>query len=428
MIVPSIDLESGQAVQLVGGATRALEAGDPRPLADHFGRVGEVAVVDLDAALGRGDNSDVIRDLLGRARCRVGGGIRSAEAAIAWLDQGAERVVLGTAARPDVLRKLPPERVVIALDALHGEVVVEGWQTRTGQRVEERMGALAGLAGEYLVTFVEREGRLGGIDLEACGALARAARQAGARLTIAGGVTSSEDVAALDRLGVDAQVGMALYTGRLDLAEAFAAPLASDRPDALWPTVVTDERGVALGLAWSNLASLGRALETGRGVYHSRTRGLWTKGATSGAVQALLAVALDCDRDALRFTVRQEDPGFCHQSTRTCWGAEGGLAGLARRLAARARSAPVASYTARLLRERDLLSAKLREEADELAEATTASEVAHEAADVLYFVSVALARTGVPLADVEAELDRRARRSTRRPGEAKPAPPDLRAP
>ncbi len=420
MIVPSIDLEGGHAVQLIGGAERALDAGDPRPLATRFGCVGEIAVVDLDAALGRGTNRDVVLDLVARARCRVGGGIRSAEDAIAWLDAGASRVVLGTAARPEVLRALPRERVVVALDALHGEVVVDGWQTRTGHGVEERMAALAGLAAEFLVTFVEREGRLAGVDLAACVALSKAAHAAGAALTIAGGVTTADEIAALDRLGVDAQVGMALYTGRLDLADAFAAPLTSDRADGLWPTVVTDERGVALGLAWSSPASLRLAMDGGIGVYHSRTRGPWIKGATSGATQTLLSVAADCDRDALRFTVRQEEPGFCHRATRTCWGEDAGLGALARRVAGRVRGAPAGSYSARLLGEPGLLAAKLREEAGELASAVTADEVAHEAADVFYLATVTLARAGVPLADVEVELDRRALRVSRRAGDAKP--------
>ncbi len=157
-----------------------------------------------------------------------------------------------------------------------------------------------------------------GIDLAAAEAVVRAA--GGARVTIAGGVTTAAEVAALDRLGADAQVGMALYTGRLALADAIAAPLTSDRTDGLWPTVVCDERGIALGLAWSSATSLARALETGHGVYHSRRRGLWLKGETSGATQELLRVDLDCDRDALRFVVRQHGPGFCHQGTRELLG------------------------------------------------------------------------------------------------------------
>jgi phosphoribosyl-ATP pyrophosphohydrolase/phosphoribosyl-AMP cyclohydrolase len=238
MIVPSIDLQDGQAVQLVGGETKALDAGDPRPIAQAYGVVGEIAVVDLDAALGRGDNTAVVEDLLDLARCRVGGGIRDVDAAIRWLDRGAPEVVLGTAAKPEVLAKLPKDRVIAALDARHGEVVVDGWQTPTGRGVLERIAELRDLVGGFLVTFVEREGRLQGTDLDFAKAIRDAA--GAAEVTIAGGITAAAEVAELDRLGCDAQVGMALYTGRLGLAEAFAAPLRSDRPDRLWPTVVSD--------------------------------------------------------------------------------------------------------------------------------------------------------------------------------------------
>jgi phosphoribosyl-ATP pyrophosphohydrolase len=412
VIVPSIDLQDGQAVQLIGGEEKALDAGDPRPLAKRYGLVGEIAVVDLDAALGKGSNAALIGDLLDLAPCRVGGGIRDAASATAWLDRGALKVVLGTAARPEVLRALSKERVIAALDARHGEVVVEGWQKRTGHGVLERIAELRDLVGGFLVTFVEREGRLEGTDL----AFAKEIRAAAgdAEVTIAGGITGPEEIAELDLLGCDAQVGMALYTGRLGLAEALTAPVRSDRPDGLWPTVVVDERGVALGLCWSDLESLRAALEQGQGVYHSRARGLWVKGATSGATQELLRVDADCDRDCLRFTVRQQPPGFCHLSTRTCWGEDGGLGALARRLAERKTAAPAGSYTAKLLADPALLGAKLREEAGELAEAEGRTEVIHEAADVLYFTLVTLARHDTDLADVERALDRRALKVTRR--------------
>jgi phosphoribosyl-ATP pyrophosphohydrolase len=418
MIIPSIDLMDGQAVQLVGGREKALDLGDPLALADRFRLVGELAVVDLDAALGRGSNAELVHALVRRARCRVGGGIRDARSALAWLDAGATAVVLGTAARPEVLRELPRERVIAALDAEHGEVVVEGWQRRTGRGVRERMQELAGMVGGFLVTFVEREGRLGGVDLELVAELVAAA--GGTALTVAGGVARAEEVAAIDRLGAAAQVGMALHTGDLELADALAACLRSERADGLWPTVVVDEHEQALGLAWSGRESLREALRSRRGVYQSRTRGLWVKGESSGDSQELLRVDLDCDRDALRFTVRQAGRGFCHLRTRSCFGEDRGLARLARRVAERVASAPPGSYTASLLADPALLRGKLLEEAAELAAAASAEEVAAEAADLVYFALVALARRGVPLAAVAEELDRRELRVTRRPGPAKP--------
>jgi phosphoribosyl-ATP pyrophosphohydrolase/phosphoribosyl-AMP cyclohydrolase len=417
MIVPSIDIMDGQAVQLVGGRERVIEAGDPRPLAERFALAGEIAVVDLDAALGRGSNADLIRELLSIAPCRVGGGIRDVRAALGWLDAGATKVVLGTAAVPEVLRELPRERTIAALDAVHGDVVVEGWRARAGFTVLDRLHELSGLVGGFLVTSIEREGRLGGCDLSWAQRLRAAARDV--PLTFAGGVTTTDEIAALDRLGVDAQVGMALYAGCLELAGAIAAPLRSDRPDGLWPTVVTDERGVALGLAWSSRESLREAVRIRAGVYQSRSRGLWQKGQSSGASQELLRVDLDCDRDALRFTVRQHGAGFCHRSTRTCWGDERGLGQLARRLRERVAAAPPGSYTRRLLDDPALLRSKLLEEARELAEAKTPTDVTWEAGDLLYFTLVALTRAGVPLADVEAQLDKRSLRVQRRPGDAK---------
>jgi phosphoribosyl-ATP pyrophosphohydrolase len=419
MIVPSIDLMNGRAVQLVGGRTLELDAGDPRPIAERFALAGEVAVVDLDAALGTGSNAALIYELLSIAPCRVGGGIRTAEQALAWLDAGATKVVLGTAAAPELLAKLPPERVIAALDAVDGEVVVEGWRRGTGCGIVARMRELAGLVGGFLVTFVEREGRLSGTRLAAAPELVQAA--GAARVTIAGGITTAEEVAAVDRLGADAQVGMALYKEVLDFGDALAAPLVTDRTDGLWPTVVVDELGVALGLAYSSSESLRHAVRNRRGVYHSRVRGLWVKGETSGATQELLRVEADCDRDTLRFTVRQRGSGFCHHGTRTCWGPDHGVAALARRLADRLNNAPPGSYTQRLLTDPGLLRAKLEEEAGELAAATNANEVTAEAADLLYFTLVAMTRSGVSLADVAAELDRRASKITRRAGDAKPA-------
>lgn len=414
MIVPSIDLMGGQAVQLVGGREKALEAGDPRPIARRFALAGEVAVIDLDAALGQGANAALVGELLDLARCRVGGGIRDVDTAIRWLDAGAAKVILGTAATPEVLSKLPRERIIAALDAVHGEVVVHGWRTRTGRDVNDRLRELRDHVGGFLVTFVEREGRMQGIDVEAAARLRDACGE-DCSLTVAGGVTTCEEIAALDSLGIDAQVGMALYTGRIDLADAIAARLIVQGDSDFWPTVIVDELGIALGLAWSNAESLRRAVATQRGVYWSRSRGeLWEKGATSGDTQELLAIDLDCDRDCLRFTVRQHGRGFCHAGTRTCWGEDGGLSRLARRVAERLTAAPAGSYTRRLLDDPNLLRAKLVEEAEELVMAPDRDNAAWETADLLYFTLTAMIQRGATLADVTRHLDRRALKVTRR--------------
>ncbi len=217
MIVPSIDLQGGSAVQLIGGKELEIHAGDPRPIMQRFAVTGEVAVIDLDKALGNGDNTRVIDDLLALGRCRVGGGIRDVASATAWLDKGASKIILGTAAKPEILSRLPRERLIAALDARDGEVVVEGWQRGTGRGILERLHELAPYVGGFLVTFVEKEGRMQGTDMGRIHEIVRAAGKA--KVTFAGGITTASEIAEIDKLGADAQVGMALYSGKLDLAD-----------------------------------------------------------------------------------------------------------------------------------------------------------------------------------------------------------------
>ncbi len=107
MIVPSIDLQGGQAVQLVGGETKAIDAGDPLPIAERFAVAGEIAVIDLDAAMRKGSNAALVETLVERFPCRVGGGIRDVATAIGWLDRGARKIILGTMATPEILAELP---------------------------------------------------------------------------------------------------------------------------------------------------------------------------------------------------------------------------------------------------------------------------------------------------------------------------------
>ena len=418
MIISSIDLMDGRAVQLRRGKELVLDGGDPIERLDAFAVAGEVAVVDLDAAMGKGSNTDLMREMVRRAPCRVGGGIRDADSAKAWLDAGATKVVIGTAASVEFCSQLPRDRVVAAVDAEGGTVVIEGWQTRTGYDVVDRISELVGSVGGFLLTQVEREGEMGGFDRELVERAVEAA--GGARVTAAGGITTTEEVAELDRMGADAQVGMALYTDRLSLGAALGAPLHKDI-GGLWPTVVCTEDGTALGLAWSSRESLEAAVAQRRGIYWSRSRSeLWVKGETSGATQDLLRVDLDCDRDALRFTVRQHGTGFCHTGELACWPERFSLSTLERVIAERVKEAPASSGTARLVADADLLNAKLKEEASELADAANAAEVVHEAADLLYFTMVAAGRHGVGLEDVRCELKRRHARVSRRPMEAKP--------
>lgn len=207
-----------------------------------------------------------------------------------------------------------------------------------------------------------------------------------------------------------------------DIISTLIASLRSDRADKLYTTVVCDEQGVCLGLVYSNVESIRIAILEKRGVYWSRSRSsLWRKGDSSGMFQDLLQVKMDCDYDALRFTVcqRGNPPAFCHLMTRTCWGPVTGIQKLETILLDRKKSAPEGSYTKRLFDDPELLRKKLLEEVQELVEAEEPDHVAAEAADVLYFALTRCVAAGVGLREIEQHLEKRTFKVTRRPGNAK---------
>ena len=334
--------------------------------------------------------------------------VKDAETALTLLNAGATRV---TVPSDILLADTGFTTIGLPKDRVWAEIVV-----KRGDDLAALAAAAAPVAGGFHLIFA------GEPDVVALAAFAKT--QPLKRVSAAGVITTGSQVATLDKAGVFARAGAPLLDGTLSLADALAACLKTDRTDGLWSTVIVDEHGTALGLAYSDLESLRTAVGKRVGAYHSRSRNnLWIKGATSGATQQLLGVALDCDRDALRFTVRQVDPGFCHENVWTCWGQSGGLPALSRLLASRAKDAPSGSYTHRLLNDPALLASKLREEAGELIDASAQNdrqEVVWEAADVIYFTLVHLAKHGVSLAEVEQHLDARHLKVTRRKGDAKP--------
>lgn len=207
--------------------------------------------------------------------------------------------------------------------------------------------------------------------------------------------------------------------GLISIPSIIGANWTTDRPDRLMATVVTDERGIALGLVYSSQESLSESLKTGTGVYQSRKRGLWFKGQSSGDTQELVRVALDCDQDCLKVVVRQKGRGFCHLPQSGCFGDYSGITKLEKTLQERFVSAPEGSYTARLFKDEKLLRAKIMEEAEELCDAQTKDEVAFEAADVIYFALTRAVSKGVSLADIERALDAKSVKIKRRQGDAK---------
>ncbi len=413
MIIPSIDLSEGKAVQLERGRKKVLERDDPLDLADEFARYGEIAVVDLDAAVGGGSNDAVVRNLCRKAPCRVGGGIRSAARAAEVLGWGAEKVIVGTMAFTDMgineeflaglLSTVGRDRVIVAVDTLHGRVVTHGWRKTTRLGWRRAVRELEPYASEFLFTTVEREGMMRGPDLASLEPLRAATALP---VTIAGGISTTEEIRRISRLGFHAQLGMALYTGAISLAAAFAS--AVDWTKGLVPTVVTDAASQVLMLAYSDEESLDKTLSTGTAWFHSRSRGrLWQKGETSGNFLEVRRIRMDCDADALLLTVEPRGPA-CHTGAYSCFGPKDfSMVELARTIGERLTNPPPGSYTARLTPE--AAKDKLREEVLEFLTAPDRDNLVWETADVLYFVQVILAQSGVSWEEVMAELKRRRR-------------------
>jgi phosphoribosylformimino-5-aminoimidazole carboxamide ribotide isomerase len=227
MLIPCIDLQSGRAVQLVHGRKRRLAVDDVLGLLDRFGSYGVIHVIDLDAAMRKGSNARLVRQLCEAAgkrkmRVRVGGGIRTVDRAARIAGWGAEKIIVGSAAFRNagvnraflerLVARIGRRRIIIALDTEGGHIVVRGWRERLHLRPEQVIPELEKYASEFLCTYVDAEGTMRGTNLNWFRALRRATRRP---ITAAGGISSWNEIRALARIDMNAAVGMAMYTGKI---------------------------------------------------------------------------------------------------------------------------------------------------------------------------------------------------------------------
>jgi phosphoribosylformimino-5-aminoimidazole carboxamide ribotide isomerase len=227
MLIPSIDLQSGRIVQLVQGERLAVATSDVEGWITRFSGYPKVQLIDLDAAKNAGANESLIAAICARLPCRVGGGIRSPERAQSLVELGATAVILASSLFRNgsvdvefaerVSRAVGADRFIAAVDSRGGHVVVDGWRTVLDLTPTEAVRALEPYAGEFLYTHVDREGLMQGTDLGAIESVRNATTR---KLTAAGGITTMAEVEILDAMGVDAVVGMAIYTGRMSLPGA----------------------------------------------------------------------------------------------------------------------------------------------------------------------------------------------------------------
>jgi phosphoribosylformimino-5-aminoimidazole carboxamide ribotide isomerase len=227
MLIPAIDLKGGKVVQLIQGERVAVETTDLEYWIDRFSSFPRVNVIDLDAAMNTGSNGDLVRLICSRLPCQVGGGIRSPEQAMEACAMGAVKVIAGSALFQNgqvnvnnamrFCKTIGSDRMIGAVDSKGGKVVTHGWSNATAITAIEAVRLLEPFCGEFLYTHVDNEGLMKGTDLAAITAVRNATKRP---LIAAGGITTQEEIDTLDRLGIDAVVGMAIYTGALDLTRA----------------------------------------------------------------------------------------------------------------------------------------------------------------------------------------------------------------
>jgi len=417
MIIPTIDLMNGKLVQLEQGKKKLIELENPIQFAEQYAKYATVQLIDLDRALGKGDNFALVKEICKMAPCRVGGGIRTIDKAVALVNAGAKKVIIGTKANKEFLIELcaaiGKEKIIVAIDSREGKVSIEGWQKETNFTPVQMAEELGKYCSEFLYTCVDKEGLLKGADIETVKELQKVTKN---KISLAGGINSIEEINSLDKLGVDAVTGLAVYAGKFSAEQAFIEGINFEKMQGMIPTIIQEKDGIVLSLVYSSKESLAKTIESGKVWTCSRSRkGVFQKGATSGNVQELIRVEVDCDRDALIFLVIQkgnlsDGTGVaCETGQYSCFGIEKqfDLQALYNKVLDRKQNAPNGSYTKKLYADEQLLKKKLVEEAAEVITARNKDELIWESADLMYFLFVMMANGGVSIEDVERENLRR---------------------
>ena len=406
MIIPSIDLINGKAVQLIGGKEKIIEKDNPIELAKKFRVYGDIAVIDLDAAMNKKKNNlELIKKICNIADCNVGGGIRTKQKANELLRVGAKKIIIGTAASKEFLSQLPKNRVIVAIDSKDGFVVNKGWINKTNKTPQQLVRELENYCCGFLYTIVESEGRMQGIDIDKINQIRKLTKN---KLIAAGGITTLEEIKELDKLNIDCQIGMALYTGKLNLTNCFIELLDFEKNNALIPTIVQDEANQVLMLAYSSKESLKKALEKQKGIYFSRSRGkIWEKGETSNNTQELINAKYDCDKDTLLFRVKQKGVA-CHKENYSCFGDKDFCFDeLYEVIKNRIENPKRNSYTSQLSKNEQSIKEKIKEESGEVLNYTDRNNLIWEIADLTYFIFVLMAKKNITIEEIKNELWKR---------------------
>lgn len=420
--IPTLDISKGKAVLVRHGNVYKI-LGDPMEKAKFIAINEHFQVIDIDAAKGEGDNKALIKEITKKYPCYVGGGIRTYQGAVDFLNSSARRVIISTAISAELISKIPKDRLIVAFDVNEKNAVYK--QGRKGimdKNLFQLLDEYASHIEMITITFHQAEGTCNGIPEEQVREIKKYLmdHDYNIKLVVAGGIATIDEVGRLIDLGVVPQFGSGFWNGKFTLGDVYQCICEKVlklkhieyNNEPLIPTIVQSIDGQNLGLVFSKPDTVKLSADARVATFFSRdTSGLWIKGATSGNFHRISAIHYCCDGSSLRFIVDSCNNKFCHTGAESCFGyndpARASLRSIQSLIRSKVDSDDEKSYTRALLKDGFKIQSKVLEEAQELVCAKTHEDIAHESADLIYFMMMLLQQRKIDIEDVERELNKR---------------------
>jgi len=418
IFIPTLDISQGKAVLVKNGKVHKI-LGDALEKAEFLSINNHFQVVDIDAAMNVGSNKQLIQKISKRFPCYVGGGIRTYQDAVDYLNSSARRVIISTAISHELINKINKERLIIAYDIDEKyNVYKDGRKGMMDQKLFPLIDEYSKNIEIITITFHHTEGTCKGIPMDQVREIKDYVATYNIRLIVAGGIATIKEIGELIDLQVIPQFGSGFWNGKFTLGDVFQCISAkvlniknvTYKDRKLIPTSIQSVDGHLLGEVFSTPESLKLSADTRIATFHSReTDNCWIKGATSGNYHSVINIHYSCDGTSLRFVV--DGNKFCHTGTESCFGdndpAKASLKSMQRLLKKRMNSAEEKSYTKALLTDGFKINSKIMEEAEELICAIGEDEIVGEASDLIYFILLYLQKNNVDVSHVENELIKR---------------------
>ena len=412
--IPTLDISNEKAVLVKNGKVYKI-LGDAMEKAKFLSIHKHFQIVDIDRAIGTGNNTELIKSIVQRYPCYVGGGIRSYDDAIEFLNSSARRVIVSTNLSSEFIHSIPKERLIIDFDIDQDyKVFIKGRTEINTTNFFDLLKMYCNYVEMITITFHHTEGTCAGIPMKQIEDIKQVLEPYNIKIVVAGGISSIDEIERLKQMNVIPQFGSAFWNGLFTLGDVYSIMLnekrqskwiATEKKIILYPCIVQNINGVVLGLTYCSKESLKISVDSRIATFYSRDRDtLWIKGANSGSYHTVQYVHLNCDNTSIRMIV--DGNIFCHLDCISCFGHCDPSRGNLKSLQKIIQQSREGSYTSDLLKSETKIKSKLLEETEELV-CSKGLEVIHETADLLYFICMFLQKNKIDITDVEQELIKR---------------------